>query len=211
MYAFCAEPTPRPPLRSPRLPSTEAYIPFLIIARAKCDAHGDTIPLDAFEKFETSECIGTIDGLKQALKRWDKEIRDGTNNDMEAALFRTIFHVVKSFGDDKSAKEISKDTAVDMIKLVPTKWRHFDDYIRFLTTLVWVPCSRRSARARTFPSLPVCLLTPIALCAAQDRETMTFAEFVYHPNLYQVYESHDDYSPSAPSLIDEFAEWQQSQ
>lgn len=52
---------------------------------------------------------------------------------------------------------------------------------------------------------------PLALCAAQDRETMTFAEFVYHPNLYQVYESHDDYSPSAPSLIDEFAEWQQSQ
>lgn len=40
---------------------------------------------------------------------------------------------------------------------------------------------------------------------------MTFAEFVYHPNLYQVYESPDDYSPSSPSLIDEFAEWQQSQ
>lgn len=159
--------------------SEDSYLAFLITAHTKTGDRKDSIPLNLFKAFATRECISTIKDLRELLRKWDSEIRNGTNNDMSVALFKEIFFAGKMSDELQNNKELEKGIAIDLIKLVPTNWRHFDDYIRFLEGL--------------------------------DRKTISFAEFVYHPNLYQLYESYDEYSPSAPELIDEFAEWQRSQ
>ena len=120
-------------------PFNAAYLAFLITAHTKTGDRKDSIPLDLFKAFAAREGIYTINDLKALLRKWDGEIRDGTNSDMCVSLFKEIFFVGKASDELQNNKELEKSIAIDLIKLVPTKWRHFDDYIRFLEGLVCPP------------------------------------------------------------------------
>lgn len=120
-------------------PFNAAYLAFLITAHTKTGERKYSIPLEMFKAFATREGISTINALKALLQKWDSEIRNGTNSDLSVALFKEIFIAGKACDESPNIKELEKGTAINLIKLVPTKWKHFDDYIRFLEGPVCPP------------------------------------------------------------------------